>query len=75
MLEERDGLGAGVGLGAFRLLRLARAASLAFGPREEAAANMPLGRVTFLEAAGLGWATTVMVEGLTNMPKPILQSK
>lgn len=72
-LDGRDGLGTGLGLGAFRLFRLTRPESA--GPeRAEADENTLLGcAVVFLAAAGLGgggggWASTVTVVGRTNMP-------
>jgi hypothetical protein len=47
-LGMRTGFWPGVGLGPFRLTRLARPGSAGVEPREEAEENMLLGRVDFL---------------------------
>jgi hypothetical protein len=74
-LEGRD-LGPGVGLGAFRLMRLASPESA--GPA--ARPRMLLGRETRFAATGLGagagaGAVMVTAAGRTNMPRPMGQSK
>lgn len=84
MLEGREGLGTGLGLGAFMLIRLAMDGSfMELGLRTPADATPAgPGRPT-LEArrgaaAGLGGGAawmTVMVVGRTNMPRPWSQSK
>lgn len=80
-LEGRDkGLGTGLGLGAFRLIRLFKPASM-LPERAAPEVTMLLGRESGLLATGCfgggggGWARTVTVVGRTNMPKPIRQSK
>jgi hypothetical protein len=76
MLDGRDGLGAGLGLGAFKLIRL---------PMEESAMELgrpapvtALGREGFRKGAALGAGAArrmVTAPGRTNIPRPIAQSK
>lgn len=63
----RDGLGTGVGLGAFKLMRLVRAVSAGAEARE----SRLLGRLALgagLGGGGGGWARTMTFVGLTNIP-------
>lgn len=85
MLPARDGLGPGLGLGAFRLLLLPTPWSI--DPDvllAEPAVNMLFGLVVVLlgfRAAGagfgfgLGCSMMVTAVGRTNMPLPMAQSK
>lgn len=79
-LEGREGLGTGLGLGALRLIRLFKPASI-LPERVAPEVTMLLGRergffaTGCLGGAGGGCARTMTVVGRTNMPKPIWQSK
>jgi len=55
-LGVRDGFWPGVGLGAFRLIRLVKAGSAGVEPREEADENKLLGRAVFLAGWGMNGA-------------------
>lgn len=77
MLDGRGALAPGLGLGAFKLIRLFRLVST---PME--GLPMPgwklLGLDGFRAGAGLaagGWAMIVAMIGFTNMPYPMGQSK
>lgn len=83
MLEGRDVLGPGLGLGAFKLFLLPTPVSTEVLAVLEPEVNMLLGLevLVFLVAVvagfgfGGGWATTLTAAGLTNMPLPMTQSK
>lgn len=83
MLEGRDVLGPGLGLGAFKLFLLPTPVSREVLAVLDPEVNMLLGLevLVFLVAvvAGLGfgggWATTATAAGRTNMPLPMSQSK
>ena len=77
MLDGRDILGTGLGLGAFKLILLPSAGSLVVPDRALPDVNMLLGlppfRAPAAAAAGLGgagWAMTVTAFGRQNMPRP-----
>lgn len=76
MLDGRDILAAGLGLGAFKLILLPSAGSLAAPARALPDVSMLLGRpplrVAGAPAAGLGggWEITVTAFGRQNMPRP-----
>ena len=84
MLDGREVLGTGLGLGAFKLRRLASPESKpAPAGRAAPGANKLLGRAGFFTAGfaaaggggGGAWAMMVMVLGRTNIPYPMAQSK
>lgn len=83
MLEGRDVLGPGLGLGAFKLFLLPTPVSMEVLAVLEPDVNMLLGLevLVFLVAVvvgfgfGGGWATTATAVGRTNMPFPMSQSK
>lgn len=86
MLEGRDVLGPGLGLGAFKLFLLPTPVSREVLAVLEPEVNMLLGLevLVFLVAVvtvvagfgfGGGWATTLTAAGRTNMPLPMSQSK
>lgn len=83
MLEGRDVLGPGLGLGAFRLFLLPTPVSREALAVLDPEVNMLLGLevLVFLVAVGAGfgfgggWAITATAAGRTNMPLPMSQSK
>lgn len=82
VLEVRFGRGPGLGLGAFKLILLAGPVSAGAGLRvvdELRLVGLVLTDLLKLDEAGLdgggGWAMTLKVVGLTNMPYPISQWK
>ena len=83
MLDGRDVLGPGLGLGALRLILLPSPASPPVPALPGTPVSMLLGRdplrIPAAAAAGLGGggacARMVTVVGRTNMPRPMAQSK
>jgi len=75
VLDGRDALGPGLGLGALRLILFVNPASLTVRPEPGLKLLGRLGlRAGFGAAAG-AWAVMTNVVGRTNMPCPMSQSK
>lgn len=83
ILEGRDVLGPGLGLGAFKLFLLPTPVSIDVLAVLDPDVNMLFGLdvLAFLVAVGAGfgfgagWAMTATAVGRTNMPLPMAQSK